>query len=82
MPKPPMALIVAIVLTYAWAFAWAIAEACNKDLPGIMIGGLPAFIVYTYIGGGIMLGSAIAAFLSWYMSKKEEALKVPKEGES
>jgi hypothetical protein len=83
MPKPPKILIVSLVLTYAWFFAWLMAGIVNKDLPGMLIGGIPASILYIYVGGGLGISCTLSALLAWYLPKKskknEELLRTPKE---
>ena len=71
MPKPSKVLILSIALSYAYAFAWWIAEAAIKDLPGIMIGGVPLSLIYILPIGGLLLGCGLAALNAWYFSKKE-----------
>jgi|GEM_PF-2919245 len=82
MPKPSKVLILSLVLTYGYAITLWIAEAAIKDLPGIMVGGIPLSLLYIVPIGGILLGCALAAINSWYFSKKDvEAAKLLKEEE-
>jgi hypothetical protein len=49
----------------------------------MLIGGIPASMLYIYVGGGLGISCTLSALLAWYLPKKskknEELLRTPKE---